>query len=84
MKDNHTPGPWIDLEYRIDVDVCGGLSGICELSDWMGEEEMKANATLIASAPELLEALVYARRFLEQSVADVEYIDTIIAKAKGE
>lgn len=52
-----TQGEWINLGYRIDVDVADGLSGICEMSDWMGEEEMKANAKLIAASKDLLEAL---------------------------
>lgn len=53
----HTKGKWINLGYRIDVDIADGLSGICEMSDWMGKEEMEANAKLISAAPELLEAL---------------------------
>lgn len=56
MTQRHTPGPWINGGYRIDVDRADGLSGICEMLDWMGEDEMKANAALIAAAPELLRA----------------------------
>lgn len=52
-----TKGEWINLGYRVDVDVADGLSGICEMSDWMGEEEMQANAKLIAASKDLLEAL---------------------------
>jgi len=52
-----TKGDWINLGYRVDVDVADGLSGICEMSDWMEEEEMKANAKLIAASKDLLEAL---------------------------
>jgi len=57
----HTQGDWINLGYRVDVDIADGLSGICEMSDWMDKEEMEANAKLIAAAPELLEALKSAR-----------------------
>jgi len=49
-KLNTTKKEWINLGYRVDVDVADGLSGICEMSDWMGEEEMKSNASLIADA----------------------------------
>jgi len=39
---------------------------------------------LILAAPELLEALKYARRFLNQNDHDVAYVDAAIAKATGE
>jgi hypothetical protein len=57
MKTKHTKGEWLNLGYRVDVDVADGMSGICEMSDWMPEEEMEANSKLIAAAPELLEVL---------------------------
>ena len=41
---------YLSLGYRVDVDVCDGLSGICEMSDWMSEEERDGNANLIADA----------------------------------
>ncbi len=46
-------------------------------------EEAEANAQLIAAAPELLDALKYARRFLNQKDHDTKYIDDIIQKAEG-
>jgi len=58
MKTKHTQGEWINLGYRVDVDVADGLSGICVMSEWMPKEEMEANAKLIAAAPELLAALL--------------------------
>lgn len=42
-----------------------------------------ANARLIAAAPDLLEALKYARRFLRGLDHDVDYVDGVIAKAEG-
>lgn len=60
-----TKGEWINLGYRVDVDIADGLSGICEMSDWMPEEQMEANAKLIAAAPELLEACEKALDTLE-------------------
>ena len=58
MEKKFTKGKWHNLGYRVDVDIADGLSGICEMSNWMDEKEMEANAKLIAAAPELLEALI--------------------------
>ena len=65
MKTKHTKGEWLNLGYRVDVDVADGMSGICEMSDWMPEEEMEANAKLIAAAPELLNACLAAKAMYE-------------------
>lgn len=63
METKHTKGGWISLGYRVDVDVADGLSGICEMADWMSEQEMEANAKLIAAAPSLLEACIAVNRY---------------------
>lgn len=47
-------------------------------------DEAKANARLIAAAPELLEALEFAREQMNPSVFQVKKIDAAIAKARGE
>lgn len=39
---------------------------------------------LVDAAPDLLEALGYARRFLKVEDHDVAYVDAAIAKARGE
>ncbi|WP_395454682.1 hypothetical protein ACHMW5_13450 [Azospirillum melinis] len=46
-----------------------------------GNAEVIANETLRAAAPELLEALRYARRFLKPGDHDTAYVDAVIAKA---
>jgi hypothetical protein len=42
------------------------------------------NIALIVAAPELLEALSYARRFMNADQYDLEFIDAALVKAKGE
>lgn len=58
MEIKFTKGEWVDLGYRVDVEIADGLSGICEMSDWMGYDEMNANAKLIAAAPDMLNVLL--------------------------
>jgi len=82
----HTQGDWINLGYRVDVDIADGLSGICEMSDWMDKEEMESNAKLIAAAPELLEACIKMVKAcnehnLIELVPEYEYMMDIINKA---
>lgn len=58
MEKKFTEGKWIDLGYCVAIDVADGISNICEMRDWVGDEEMCANAKLIAAAPGLLEACI--------------------------
>ena len=64
MKIKHTPGPWKvnkKVKTSIEQEKAGqGMNIICECQDPDGErttEEDKANARLIAAAPDMLEAL---------------------------
>ena len=52
----HTPGEWFDAEGMIKADVCGNVYPIASLA-FVGAERTEANASLIASAPDLLAAL---------------------------
>ena len=77
-KSKHTPGPWSADQYeRILKSV------------WPNNTNNKANAALIASAPELLAALenvLSAVAYSEEAAADILDLDEIraaIAKAKG-
>ncbi|MGT3569130.1 hypothetical protein ACVQH5_29455 [Klebsiella pneumoniae] len=74
----HTPGPWTVNDVSIESE-----GGLIALAYKRGKGSMKANARLIAAAPELLDALKYARRFLRGPDHDVDYVDGIIAKAEG-
>lgn len=97
---NHTPGPWVvadDVVFQVRADdnkmlvaeVRGwgyltGSGGLALLSD-DAERVQKANAQLIAAAPDLLEA---AERLIEHYSNDlpdhlVEEFNTAIAKARG-
>ena len=88
----HTPGPWkvnwiewknIGRVYYIedDVDFCAEL--------YITDPNQEANADLIASAPDMLEALEAVRKYvtfrihLEYEKKTAEMVDKAIAKAKG-
>ena len=66
MKDTqHTPGPWKAEKYCIwagDCFIAGTATG-------QGDPEQRANARLIASAPDLLAACLSALRALEDNLS---------------
>ena len=89
---SHTPGPWEVAEnlfgntasYEVYANVetksgKGGYTRICQITP----RDQKANAALIAAAPELLEALEYAIAQVPE-LASVPGIDAAIRKARGE
>lgn len=94
----HTPGPWVIARMRFgrDVEVTTqdrigrSIGPICEMdTDFTGSigPEQEANATLIAAAPELLEALkhmveAYAFDYGEDCPATMQ-ARAAIAKAEG-
>lgn len=71
---NHTPGPWslerVPIQSRGGSNTCYKIGPFqcCIYDDWrprdkgISEEENKANALLLAAAPELLEACELASR----------------------
>ena len=76
-----TKGEWINLGYRVDVDIADGLSGICEMSDWMTEEEMEANAKLIAAAPELLQVSIKCLQWCNSAMSP-EFVNKLRIEAE--
>jgi hypothetical protein len=66
MKTKHTKGEWHVTPNGEYVGTLGqGKTGVCMIL-MKGREEGQANAKLIASAPELLEALLAVQKDLEQ------------------
>jgi hypothetical protein len=81
----HTPGPWTMETVRTSCGVCfkvgpfpwkqGKLIHACIYADYPSPSSPEyhaavANATLIAAAPELLEALSAAMAFIDSHAAD--------------
>lgn len=62
-KQQHTPGNWVIRGREIgvrdtsDTQSYGMMLTICQVDEWDFKEHWQANASLIAAAPELLEAL---------------------------
>lgn len=93
-ESKHTPGPWLvvkcDGGFRaFDTDdwTIIGQNKIVPALVWGGVafEEGKANARLIAAAPEMLEALQAARSILDEQISPnaCAMADAAIAKAIG-
>ena len=89
----HTPGPWEvvedirdedeEFQYTAGFDICSydGVSVVgCEGISG-GSEVERANANLIAAAPDLLKALI---DYLDDTMGDPEPCRKAIAKALGE
>ncbi|OZI58736.1 hypothetical protein [Bordetella genomosp. 1] len=91
MTTKHTPGPWeADGEYvqqvgQTEVGICavlnmdeGGSKG------WYPGETTRANARLIAAAPDLLEALRAVVRVADRATDEFDLARAAILKATGE
>jgi len=87
----HTPGPWACVsgarkgEFTVYLPTDGML--ICSRNEYDDKHaEMLANARLIAAAPDLLKATMWARDDLKAAGFDATVIllDEAIAKAKGD
>jgi len=82
---SHTPGPWAENDFS----GLKGSNGKRVMAWGLGiahgprSVESEANTKLITAAPELLEALKYARRFLKKEDVDVCFIDAAIARAES-
>jgi len=89
-KSTHTPAPWSVEKRGHADDICAkGYGVVCEMPD-EPDSEARANARLIAAAPDLLEACkgvlhhnsaVKAEYQLPQSL--IRQIQSAIAKARA-
>ena len=88
MTQTHTPGPWTWNEYG-DLEPVFTLDMVqaCGVIAWCDSDNAEANARLIASAPDLLEALEAARIVLAEHephpLPVLSKVLIAIAKAKG-
>lgn len=94
-KAKHTPGPWEAVDsMTVRTPFSAGGFMVCNLPCHTPDDERRANACLIAAAPELLEALTMALPYVECSSGDECYkpgaidkickqIRAVIAKAEG-
>lgn len=83
---NHTPGPWIA---RMNCDVISGDRLVADcMTGWLKED--RANARLIAAAPEMLNMLIEisesAQYWSEYDVpiGIIDRLNAVINKAKGD
>lgn len=88
---SHTPGPWILFEHENEREFyfdAGRVQLLTTLTSENGLEEMKANARLIAAAPEMLAALELVTAWMEASGEGLDDIFdpcmAAIRRAKGE
>lgn len=87
MTAQHTPGPW---QYHVTVDgdaivAGGGKVRVAEaLVCDVGYEDERANARLIAAAPDLLAACEAMIGTAKKAGMNVSAFRAAIAKAKGE
>ena len=85
----HTPGPWFSHPTDAGKAIVAPDCSICEMSPWDDEyqDELEANARLIAAAPDLLEAAIALQVAapLGQSEwnAAADKLDKAISKATG-
>lgn len=96
---NHTPGPWMAIKYKKqNVKELGflilqnkrfdetNIATVFKAID-VSEEQLEANAKLIAAAPELLAALIHAFDFIKRTAdwtgpdPDMIKIQSALAKA---
>jgi hypothetical protein len=93
---SHTPGPWLTTEStehwgRVNVTIQAAFTANDIATAWQGNTETnRANARLIAAAPELLEALEIVKQWdIENFALDIpieirKKMQAAIEKARGQ
>ena len=88
MEKKHTPGPWktqthISLD-RLEIrDADGRRIAECAMDFPMSAKTHDANASLIAAAPELLEALIGVVKVADRATQEFDKARAAISKAIG-
>lgn len=88
----HTPGPWLVTDrppYRLDDGGTGifihtphGLTvAVCDVSKLATDDELRANARVMAAAPKMLALLQDAERHC--GVVDLPALRAVVAMATG-
>ena len=96
MSGQHTPGPWAvfttEDEWGCDTFVGTLTDTLFDVRPWKGHSWQEANASLIAAAPDLLEALRGAADMLDRIATgedwgaieeQIQDARAAIAKAEG-
>lgn len=90
QKTKHTPGPWKTEIHVKDIEIWNQNTHIATINHHYKYEDQpaidKANARLIAAAPELLEALIAAVAQLDRDGHDLSklgFLKQTITKATG-
>lgn len=86
-KEKFTKGPWRIEEFRDFASIMAGYTEICYIDDDLNCDKVRANARLIAAAPEMYELLAlldnyYAVRGESNSVTKT--ISQVLKKVRGE
>ena len=94
MTEKFTPGPWEIEEreanirdmhlYGFSIQTKEHRLCMCQTDDDRNIPVMKANAALIAAAPELYECLCDVMTDLEMSEGMRAHMETVLKKARGE
>ena len=87
-KSKHTPGPWALSKSRAGHSIVCASGRTVAAAHLLGTihpvDEVEANAHLIAAAPEMYEALKWARILLDiEGKYSLIGIDMALAKAEG-
>ncbi len=83
MKTKHTPGPWRYEESTKTIRAVHSNYWLVTMDSWDGAINNEANAQLIASAPELLEALkLLIKNHEDIGIVNVTLDERIIAISK--
>ena len=87
-KENFTKGPWRIEEFRDFASIMAGYTEICYIDDDLNCDKVRANARLIAAAPEMYELLELLDNYLAINGGLNDRMTTeirkLLKKARGE